>query len=57
MGGGKHLPAAAPVGAEPTAAEYFLAIVEHLDGRRQLVRVDPMITAATPPLRLDKHSR
>jgi len=37
----EHLPVPVPVGAEPVTAQNLLPPVEHLDGRRQLVRVDP----------------
>jgi len=36
---GEHLPVAVPVGAEPTAAEDILPLVEDLDRCRQLVRI------------------
>jgi hypothetical protein len=39
-GGGQHLPVAIPIGAEPATAQHPLPLVQHFDGRRQLVRID-----------------
>lgn len=39
-----HRCVAGPVSGEPTRAEHLLVLVDDLDGRRQLVGIDPMIT-------------